>query len=192
MRENDVASDDGVDHILVGNSTEPGNVVTLGNNTTQLTAGNFVPRNVPHNLENIPVGHESNNFVINRGLGEDVLHIPGDAEENRSNLGQESDEVLNLPERQSNSSNANAHNIAQNDDNTIETEIFDSIHDGHNLVNTATATANDDDCDDLDYDDEPSNSETDNEFDDDNGDLDSDDSDFHDLIEVHFMVIVLW
>ena len=152
MRENDVASDDEADHVLVGNSTEPGNFVTLGNNTTQLTTGNFVPRNVPHNLENIPVGHESNNFVINRGLAEDVLHSPGDTEENRSNLGQESDEVLNPPDRQSNSRNVNADNIAQN-------EIVDSMHDDHNLVNTATAAANDDDCDDLDYDDEPSDNE---------------------------------
>ena len=197
LSENNVTSDDEVDLVLVGNSTEPANVITVGNNTTQSTTGNVVPHNVPHNLENVPVRYEFNNFVMNRALEEDFLRGQGEAEENRNNLGQESVAVLNLPERQSNSSNANADNIAQNDDNTSETEIVDPLQEDHHLndVNTATAAADvddDDDFDDVDYDDEPSSSETDDEFDGDNSDFDSDNSDFHDLIEIHFTIIVLW
>ena len=108
LRENNVTSDDEIDLVLVDNSTESENVVTLGNNVTQLARENVAPQNVPHNLENIPIGHESNNFVMNRGLAEDFLHSHSDVEENRRNLGQESDEVLDLPERQSNSSNTSA------------------------------------------------------------------------------------
>ena len=108
LRENNVTSDDEIDLVLVGNSTESENVVTLGNNVTQLARENVAPQNVPHNLENIPTGHESNNFVMNRGLAEDFLHSHSDVEENRRNLGQESDEDLDLPERQSNSSNTSA------------------------------------------------------------------------------------
>ena len=197
LRENNVTSDDEIDLVLVRNSTEPANVITVGNNTTQSTTSNVVPHNVPHNLENIPVGYEFNNFVMNRVLSEDFLHGQGDAEENRNNLGQESDAVVNLPERQSNSSNDNADNIPQNADNTSETEIVDPLQEYHNLndVNTATAAADandDDDFDDADYDDEPGSSETDDEFDDDNSDFDSDGSDFHDLIELHFTIFVLW
>ena len=156
-----------MDLVLVDNSTESENVVTLGNNVTQLARENVAPQNVPHNLENIPIGHESNNFVMNRGLAEDFLHSHSDAEENRRNLGQESDEVLDLPERQSNSSNTSADNVAQNDDNTSETEIVDSLQEDRNLNDGAVADADDDD----------NSSETDDEFDDDNSDLDSDDSD---------------
>ena len=108
LRENNVTSDDEIDLVLVGNSTESENVVTLGKNVTQLARENVAPQNVPHNLENIPIGHEYNNFVMNRGLAGDFLHSHSDVEENRRNLGQESDEVLDLPERQSNSSNTSA------------------------------------------------------------------------------------
>ena len=169
LRENNVEIDDDyeIDLVLVGNSTESENVVTLGNNVTQLTRENVAPQNVPHNLENIPIGHESNNFVMNRGLAEDFLHSHSDVEENRRNLGQESDEVLDLPERQSNSSNTSADNVAQNDDNTSETEIVDSLQGDRNLNDATVADADDDD----------NSSETDDEFDDDNSDLNSDDSD---------------
>ena len=167
LRENNVTSDDEIDLVLVDNSTESENVVTLGNNVTQLARENVAPQNVPHNLENIPIGHESNNFVMNRGLAEDFLHSHSDVEENRRNLGQESDEVLDLPERQSNSSNTSADNVAQNDDNTSETEIVDSLQGDRNLNDATVADADDDD----------NSSETDDEFDDDNSDLDSDDSD---------------
>ena len=193
LRENNVASYDEVDLVLVGNSTEPANVITVGNNTIQSTAGNVALHNVPHNLENIPVGFEFNNFVMNNALAEDFLHGQSYAEENRSNLGQGSDEVLNLSGRQNYSSSTNADNIGQNGDNTSETEIVNSLH--VNNVNTATATADaddDDDIDDVNYDDEPSSSETEDEFDEGNSDFDSDDSDFHNLIEVHFTIIVLW
>ena len=192
VRENNVASYDEVDLVLVGNSTEPANVITVGNNTIQSTTGNVVLHNVPHNLENIPVGYQFNNFVMNNALAEDFFHDQSYAEENRSNLGQGSDEFLNLSERQSSLSTTNADNIGQNEDNTSETEIVNPLH--VNNVNTATAAADaddDDDIDDVDYDDEPSSSETDDEFDEDNSDFDSDDSDFHDLIEVHFTIIVL-
>ena len=188
LREHNATSDDEIDLVLVGNSSEPGNVVTLGNNVTQLTRENVAPHNVPHNLENIPVGHEFSNFVMNRGLAERFLHGHGDTEENGSNLGQESDEVLDLPDRQSNSSNANADNIAQNDDNTSETEIVDSLQEDHNLNDVVDADADDE----SDYDNDPSSSETDDELDDDNSDFDSDGSDFHDLIEVYFILIFLW
>ena len=193
FRENNVTSDDEVDLVLVGNSTEPANVTTVGNNTIQSTTGNVVLHDVPHNLENIPVGYEFNNFVMNNALAEGSLHGQSYAEENRSNLGQGSDDVLNLSERQSYSSSTNAHNIGQNEDNTSETEIVNSLH--VNNVNTATAAVDaddDDDIDDVDYDDELSSSETDDEFDEDNSDFDSDDSDFHDLIIVYFTIIVLW
>ena len=185
LRENNLTLDDEVDLVLLDNSTEPTNIVTLENNATQLTRGNVVTQNVPHNLENIPVG----DFMRNRGLADDFLHIHDDAEEYRSNLGQESDELLDLPERQSNSSNANADNIVQNDDNTSETEIVDSLQEDHNSNDAVVA---DDDDDDDDDDSDPSSSETDDEFDDNNSDFDSDDSDFHDLIEVRFILIVLW
>ena len=195
MRESNVTSDDEVDFVLVDNSTETGNVVTLGNHATQSTRENVVPVSVPHNLENIPVGYEFNNFVMNRVFPEDFLHDHGDTEENRNNLGQESDEFLDLPERQSNSSDNNTDNSAQNEGNTSETEIVDSLQEDHNLnnVDSATAVADiDDDFNDVDYDDEPSSSETDEEFIDNNSDFDSDESDFHDLIEIHFVLIVLW
>ena len=154
---------------MEGNSAEPGNVVSLGNNVTQLTRGNVVLHNVPHNVENIPIGHECSNFVVSRGLAEAFTHSQGNVEENRNNLGQGSDEFFNLPERQSNSSNANANNIAQNDHNTSETEIVDSLQEDHYLNNinyvTALADADDDnDCDDIDYDNDPISSETDDEL----------------------------
>ena len=193
LRENNIGSYDEVDLVLVGNSTEPANVITAGNNTIQSTTGNVVLHNIPHNLENIPVGYQFNNFVMNNALAEDFFHDQSYAEENRSNLGQGSDEFLNLSERQSSLSTTNADNIGQNEDNTSETEIVNSLH--VNNVNTATAAADaddDDDIDDVDYDDEPSSSETDDEFDEDSSDFDSDDNDFHDLIEVHFTIIVLW
>ena len=183
LREHNATSDDEIDLVLVGNSSEPGNVVTLGNNVTQLTRENVAPHNVPHNLENIPVGHEFSNFVMNRGLAERFVHGHGDAEENGSNLGQESDEVLDLTDRQSNSSNANADNIVQNDDNSSETEIIDSLQEDHNLNDVADADADDE---------SESESETDDEIDDDNTDFDSGGSDFDDLIEVHFILIFLW
>ena len=126
LRENNVASYDEVDLVLVGNSTEPANVITAGNNTIQSTAGNAVLHNIPHNLENIPVGYQFNNFVMNNALAEDFLHDQSYAEENRSNLGQGSDEFLNLSERQSSLSTTNADNIGQNEDNTSETEIVNS------------------------------------------------------------------
>ena len=196
MRESNVTSDDELDFALVDNSTETGNVVTLGNNTTQSTRENVVPLNVTHNLENFPVGHEFNNFVMNRVLPEDFLHGHGDTEENRNNLGQESDELLDLPERLSNSSDNNADNIAQSEGNTSETEIVDSLQEEHDLNNIDSATAvadiDDDFDDDDDDDDEPSSTETDEEFIDNNSDFDSDESDFHDLIEIHFVLIVLW
>ena len=195
LRENNVTSD----FLLVGNLTEPANVITVGNNTIQSITGNVVLHNVPHKLENIPAGYEFNNFVMNSALAENFLHGQVYAEE-------------------SNSRNTNADNIGQNDNNTSETEIVNSLQEDYNLnnFNTVTATANtadandDDDFDDVDYDDEPSSSETDNEFGDDNSDFDSDDSetddefgdgnsdfdsddsDFHDLVEVHFIIIVLW
>ena len=195
LRENNVTSD----FVLVGNLTEPANVITVGNNTIQSIAGNVVLHNVPHNLENIPAGYEFNNFVMNSALAENFLHGQAYAEE-------------------SNSRNTNADNIGQNDNNTSETEIVNSLQEDYNLnnFNTVTAAANtadandDDDFDDVDYDDEPSSSETDDEFGDDNSDFDSDDSetddefgdgnsdfdsddsDFHDLVEVHFIIIVLW
>ena len=195
LRENNVTSD----FVLVGNLTEPANVITVGNNTIQSITGNVVLHNVPHNLENIPAGYEFNNFVMNSALAENFLHGQAYAEE-------------------SNSRNTNADNIGQNDNNTSETEIVNSLQEDYNLnnFNTVTAAANtadaydDDDFDDVDYDDEPSSSETDDEFGDDNSDFDSDDSetddefgdgnsdfdsddsDFHDLVEVHFIIIVLW
>ena len=195
LRENNVTSD----FVLVGNLTEPANVITVGNNTIQSITGNVVLHNVPHNLENIPAGYEFNNFVMNSALAENFLHGQAYAEE-------------------SNSRNTNADNIGQNDNNTSETEIVNSLPEDYNLnnFNTVTAAANtadandDDDFDDVDYDDEPSSSETDDEFGDDNSDFDSDDSetddefgdgnsdfdsddsDFHDLVEVHFIIIVLW
>ena len=195
LRENNVTSD----FVLVGNLTEPANVITVGNNTIQSITGNVVLHNVPHNLENIPAGYEFNNFVMNSALAENFLHGQAYAEE-------------------SNSRNTNADNIGQNDNNTSETEIVNSLQGDYNLnnFNTVTAAANtadandDDDFDDVDYDDEPSSSETDDEFGDDNSDFDSDDSetddefgdgnsdfdsddsDFHDLVEVHFIIIVLW
>ena len=195
LRENNVTSD----FVLVGNLTEPANVITVGNNTIQSITGNVVLHNVPHNLENIPAGYEFNNFVMNSALAENFLHGQAYAEE-------------------SNSRNTNADNIGQNDNNTSETEIVNSLQEDYNLnnFNTVTAAANtadandDDDSDDVDYDDEPSSSETDDEFGDDNSDFDSDDSetddefgdgnsdfdsddgDFHDLVEVHFIIIVLW
>ena len=195
LRENNVTSD----FVLVGNLTEPANVITVGNNTIQSITGNVVLHNVPHNLENIPAGYEFNNFVMNSALAENFLHGQAYAEE-------------------SNSRNTNADNIGQNDNNTSETEIVNSLQEDYNLnnFNTVTAAANtadandDDDSDDVDYDDEPSSSETDDEFSDDNSDFDSDDSetddefgdgnsdfdsddgDFHDLVEVHFIIIVLW
>ena len=122
LRKNNVASYDEVDLVLVGNSTEPANVITAGNNTIQSTAGNVVL----HNIENIPVGYQFNNFVMNNTLAEDFLHDQSYAEENRSNLGQGSDEFLNLSERQSSLSTTNADNIEQNEDNTSETEIVNS------------------------------------------------------------------
>ena len=195
LRENNVTSD----FVLVGNLTEPANVITVENNTIQSITGNVVLHNVPHNLENIPAGYEFNNFVMNSALAENFLHGQAYAEE-------------------SNSRNTNADNIGQNDNNTSETEIVNSLQEDYNLnnFNTVTAAANtvdandDDDFDDVDYDDEPSSSETDDEFGDDNSDFDSDDSetddefgdgnsdfdsddsDFHDLVEVHFIIIVLW
>ena len=195
LRENNVTSD----FVLVGNLTEPANVITVGNNTIQSITGNVVLHNVPHNLENIPAGYEFNNFVMNSALAENFLHGQAYAEE-------------------SNSRNTNADNIGQNDNNTSEAEIVNSLQEDYNLnnFNTVTAAANtadandDDDFDDVDYDDEPSSSETDDEFGDDNSDFDSDDSetddefgdgnsdfdsddgDFHDLVEVHFTIIVLW
>ena len=195
LRENNVTSD----FVLVGNLTEPANVIIVGNNTIQSITGNVVLHNVPHNLENIPAGYEFNNFVMNSALAENFLHGQAYAEE-------------------SNSRNTNADNIGQNDNNTSETEIVNSLQEDYNLnnFNTVTAAANtadandDDDFDDVDYDDEPSSSETDDEFGDDNSDFDSDDSetddefgdgnsdfdsddsDFHDLVEVHFIIIVLW
>ena len=195
LRENNVTSD----FVLVGNLTVPANVITVGNNTIQSITGNVVLHNVPHNLENIPAGYEFNNFVMNSALAENFLHGQAYAEE-------------------SNSRNTNADNIGQNDNNTSETEIVNSLQEDYNLnnFNTVTAAANtadandDDDFDDVDYDDEPSSSETDDEFGDDNSDFDSDDSetddefgdgnsdfdsddgDFHDLVEVHFIIIVLW
>ena len=161
LRENNVTSD----FVLVGNLTEPANVITVGNNTIQSITGNVVLHNVPHNLENIPAGYEFNNFVMNSALAENFLHGQAYAEE-------------------SNSRNTNADNIGQNDNNTSETEIVNSLQGDYNLnnFNTVTAAANtadandDDDFDDVDYDDEPSSSETDDEFGDDNSDFDSDDS----------------
>ena len=63
---------------------------------------------------------------MNNALAEDFLHDQSYAEENRSNLGQGSDEFLNLSERQSSLSTTNADNIEQNEDNTSETEIVNS------------------------------------------------------------------
>ena len=99
---------------------------------------------------------------MNRVLPEDFLHGHGDTEENRNNLDQESDELLDLPERLSNSSDNNADNIAQSEGNTSETEIVDSLQEEHHLNNVyiATAVADiDDDFDDHDDNDEPSSSE---------------------------------